>query len=148
MNPLSLDLCDIMERSRTVIENYSPACTREFLDELDALGVVLLLNIGVVGELLVSRWALVKEEPIDVERHRVFFTPQILDFEIVGFPSPVPAALSSLKVCVDITPWLRAVGRRDKVDQLGLDEGGLFGGNRHGEWLDDTDTEYSVKEYL
>lgn len=62
-----------------MVKHNSPAGTGELLDELSAFRVVLSLDVFIVVEPLVRSRVLVILEPVDIKRHGILFSAQILD---------------------------------------------------------------------
>lgn len=111
-----------------MVKGHDAARAGELLHELDALGVVLALDLRVVRERRVLLRAAEVLEARRIERDGVLLPANVLNLHLVRLAHPVLAALARRRVRVNVDVRLLAVRGRREVDELG----GHCVGDRHG----------------
>ena len=104
---------------RTVVEDDGARRPGELLDKLDALRIVLPLDLLVVRERGVRCGAAEELEAGGVERDGVLLPADVLDLHFVR--DPLPVALRACGVGVDPDVRLLSVGGRRKVEECRRD---------------------------
>lgn len=94
------------------------ACTCNFLDEVYALWVILLLDVLVVGERSMLCRMLPKEETGSIEANRVLFSSDILDLNSVRGVGPIRVSFTRCGVRSNARVRFGTVLRRLEVEQL------------------------------
>jgi len=113
-----------MER-RTMIEEYYPACPSELLNELNALRIVLSLDLLVVRETCMFGRFFVVLEPSRVERYSALFTTKILDDNLAFLAPVVRVSLTCLRIDGGARIRLRTIFRFDEEREVCRRGGGL-----------------------
>lgn len=93
----------------TVVERHDPARACELLHKLDALGVVLPLNLRVVREGRVPLGAAEELEARCVERCGALLASQVFDLYLVRLALEVLSARAGCRIVVDEEVRLLAV---------------------------------------
>jgi hypothetical protein len=112
----------------TVIKEYDAGGPCHLLDELRALGIIFRANIIIIPKRLVLRRLLVVLESSGVERDRVLFSSDILDYDFFLHVGKVSLALGSEGINVDALIRAHTVFGWHDVRELG---GGRRRSRRH-----------------
>jgi hypothetical protein len=105
----------------TVVEKDDAAGACELLEQLNALGVILALNLFVVLERGVLSGVMEELEAVLVEG-RVVASAEVLDFDGVRLVFPIGGALAGYRIDVDVRPCFGPVGGWGEVSEGGIDE--------------------------
>jgi hypothetical protein len=119
--------CSVKSRVRTVIKDDDAAGTGSLLDEVDALRIVLTLDVLVVIKCSMFGWMAEKLEASGIEGRGAQVAAEILHLYVMLGGLPVLASLAGDGIGVDVDPRLRAVGGKSEVVKLGGNSGGGHG---------------------
>jgi len=101
-----------------MIEEYYPARPSELLDELNALRIVLSLDLLVIREGCMFSRVFVVLEPSRVERYGVLFTTKILDDDLAFLAAVVRVPLTCLRVDSGAHIRLRTIFGCDEEEEV------------------------------
>ena len=100
-----------------MVEQLDAACTGQLLEELDAFGVVLCADSGVVGEVGELRLVLVELIAGCIERIVRLLPAHVLDHCGFFLPGEVPLSHPGSRIAVDVLIRALAAGWWDEIEE-------------------------------
>lgn len=90
-----------------MIEQNDLTRARQLLDELDALWIILLLDLLFICKRLVLGWMVIELIAGRIQSHSVLLATEVLDDDIMFFKGEIPGPMSELWLHVDLLVcWL------------------------------------------